>query len=360
MQTGPREEEVRAANEIFTLLAEGHGLAVILDALAGRNGVSDEARSELSNRIRKLRIKGFRDANRAPHDRLVETILEAIAEGDHGLAAAILGTWMQTKFGAAGTGRRAPAGTRHRRRRRAAGAVHQLLGYRRVAARTQPDASGQRRRPCAPRQCRADAEPGVGPVSRPPAGRIRALQDLDRHAVGPARVSARVARRRGQPGQVDPLHPAREGTRLAERKTKESLSPVATPDGTQTATGCSRPLRPKCYRNLNHAPTRTERKPHAASTHRQRRHRSEADALRPARTLLHLRPRRPRRDERDHADATRSGRRDHGRDQPRPGRRQGGRAHRAHDGQGEAVSTSCTTRSKQTTSPAGPGRSAWR
>ena len=96
MQTGPGEGEVRAANEIFTLLTEGHGLAVILDALAGRNDVSDEARNELSTRIRKLRIKGFRDANRAPHDRLVETILDALAEGDHRLAAAILATWMQT------------------------------------------------------------------------------------------------------------------------------------------------------------------------------------------------------------------------------------------------------------------------
>ncbi len=96
MQTGPGEGEVRAVNEIFTLLTEGHGLAVILDALAGRNDVSDETRSELSTRIRKLRIKGFRDANRAPHDRLVETILDALAEGDHRLAAAILATWMQT------------------------------------------------------------------------------------------------------------------------------------------------------------------------------------------------------------------------------------------------------------------------
>ena len=96
MDTGPREGEVRAANEIFTLLSEGHGLAVILDALASREGVGDETRSELSARIRKLRIKGFRDANRAPHDRLVETIVAAIAEGDHRLAAAILGAWMET------------------------------------------------------------------------------------------------------------------------------------------------------------------------------------------------------------------------------------------------------------------------
>ena len=95
-QTGPREGEVRAANEIFTLLSEGHGLAVILDALASRGGVGEETRSELSARIRKLRIKGFRDANRAPHDQLVETIHEAIAEGDHRLAAAILGAWMET------------------------------------------------------------------------------------------------------------------------------------------------------------------------------------------------------------------------------------------------------------------------
>ena len=97
MHTGASEGEVRAANEIFTLLPEGHDLAVILDALAGRNGVSDEARGELSTRIRKLRIKGFRDANRAPHDRLVETIVDAIAAGDHRLAAAILATWMQTR-----------------------------------------------------------------------------------------------------------------------------------------------------------------------------------------------------------------------------------------------------------------------
>ena len=96
MQTGPREGEVRAANEIFTLLPERHDLTVIIDALASRNGVIDETRSELSTRIRKLRIKGFRDANRAPHDQLVETILAAIAEGDHRLAAAILATWMQT------------------------------------------------------------------------------------------------------------------------------------------------------------------------------------------------------------------------------------------------------------------------
>ena len=96
MHTVPREGEVRAANEIFMLLPEGHDMAVIIDALAGRNGVSEEARNELSNRIRKLRIKGFRDANRAPHDRLVETIFDTIARGDHRLAAAVLATWMQT------------------------------------------------------------------------------------------------------------------------------------------------------------------------------------------------------------------------------------------------------------------------
>ena len=96
VHTVPREGQVRAANEIFMLLPEGHDMAVVIDALAGRNGVSDTARSELSSRIRKLRIKGFRDANRAPHDRLVETILYAIAQGDHRLAAAILATWMQT------------------------------------------------------------------------------------------------------------------------------------------------------------------------------------------------------------------------------------------------------------------------
>ena len=54
MHTDPREGEVRAANEIFTLLPRGNGLAVIIDALASRNGVSDKSRSELSSRIREL------------------------------------------------------------------------------------------------------------------------------------------------------------------------------------------------------------------------------------------------------------------------------------------------------------------
>ena len=96
MHTVPREGDVRPANEIFMLLSEGHDMAVVIDALAGRNGVSEGARNELSDRIRKLRIKGFRDANRAPHDRLVDTILDAITQGDHRLAAAVLATWMQT------------------------------------------------------------------------------------------------------------------------------------------------------------------------------------------------------------------------------------------------------------------------
>ncbi len=139
-------------------------MAVIIDALAGRDGVSDAARRELSTRIRKLRIKGFRAANRTPHDRLVETVLDAIADGDHGLAAAIVATWMQTRSALRERAAEHPAGTRHRRGRCAARSVHQLLGHRRVAARTQPDASGPRRRPCAPRRCRADAEPGVRPA----------------------------------------------------------------------------------------------------------------------------------------------------------------------------------------------------
>ena len=213
MQIGPREGEVRAANEIFTLLPEGHDLAVIIDALAGRNGLSDKARSELASRIRKLRIKGFRDANRAPHDRLVETILDTIARRRPRARRGHPRNLDADPFGPAGTGRRAPAGTRHRRRRRAARAVHQLLGHRRVAARTQPDAAGQRRRLCAPRRCRADAELGVRPVSRPPAGRIRALQALWIDTLWELPASApEWPADRGQPGQVDPLHPAREGT----------------------------------------------------------------------------------------------------------------------------------------------------
>ena len=299
MQTGPREGEVRAANEIFTLLPEGHDLAVIIDALAGRNGLSDKARSELSSRIRKLRIKGFRDANRAPHDRLVETILDTIAGGDHGLAAAILGTWMQTH---SALRERATAhlrgrgidvvdappvrftscwdewllernrmlqdsdgayahrddaalmlslvstGARMARRRGQPGQVDPLCADQwngienECTLQAPPDARvPERRRLCAPRRCRADAELGVRPVSRPPAGRIRALQGLDRHAVGATRVSARMARRRGQPGQVDPLHPAREGTRTTRSsKVSSTRSPTSgTGSRTSSTTTCT-------------------------------------------------------------------------------------------------------------------------
>ena len=225
-QTDPREEEVRAANEIFTLLSEGHGLAVTLDALAGRDGVGEETRSELSNRIRKLRVKGFRNANRAPHDRLVETIVEAIAEGDHRLAAAILGAWMETH---STLRERAAAHLRERSievvdappvRFTSCWDTDEWLLERNRMLR---DSDGARAH-------RDDAALMLSLVSgrfpRPPAGRIRAFQDLDRHAVGPARVSARMARRRGQPGQVGPLHPAGEGTRGRRRRRRQDRRPV--------------------------------------------------------------------------------------------------------------------------------------
>ena len=58
--------------------------------------MSDEARSELSTRIRKLRIKGSATPTARRTTDWVETILDGIARGDDRLAAAILATWMQT------------------------------------------------------------------------------------------------------------------------------------------------------------------------------------------------------------------------------------------------------------------------
>ena len=51
---------------------------------------------ELSSCIRKLRVNGFRDPNRAPHDRLAAAVVSAIDAGDDRLAAAMLKTWMET------------------------------------------------------------------------------------------------------------------------------------------------------------------------------------------------------------------------------------------------------------------------
>ena len=95
--TASDENRQRSASEIFRLLPSDHETAVVDDVLCDRNAASEKTRKRLSSRIRKLRVKGFRDANRAPHDRLAETILAAMDDGDDALADAVLTTWMETQ-----------------------------------------------------------------------------------------------------------------------------------------------------------------------------------------------------------------------------------------------------------------------
>ena len=90
-----REEEYRSPDEIFTLLTSDYARTVVGDALAERAAAGEQTRKELSSRIRKLRVNGFRDPNRAPADRLVDTAYSAIDAGDDRLAAAVLKTWME-------------------------------------------------------------------------------------------------------------------------------------------------------------------------------------------------------------------------------------------------------------------------
>ena len=52
----------------FTLLANDYASTVIRAALAQRGAAGEQTRKELSSRIRKLRVNGFRDPNR-PHRR---------------------------------------------------------------------------------------------------------------------------------------------------------------------------------------------------------------------------------------------------------------------------------------------------
>ena len=90
-----REEGYRSPDKIFTLLADDYVSTVISDALAERDAAGQQIRKELSSRIGKLRVNGFRDPNRAPHDRLVDTVHSAIDDGDNRLAATVLKTWME-------------------------------------------------------------------------------------------------------------------------------------------------------------------------------------------------------------------------------------------------------------------------
>ena len=89
------DRESRSSDEIFRLLSEEFSLNVVTRALQHR-AATKGLRKQLNARIRRLHLDGFRDASRAPHQRLLRPILDAIDRGDRPLARAVLNTWMDS------------------------------------------------------------------------------------------------------------------------------------------------------------------------------------------------------------------------------------------------------------------------
>lgn len=88
------EEFGGSADDIFRLLSEEFSRNVVTRALQHR-AAAKGVRKQLNASVRRLHLDGFRDA-RAPHQRLLRPILDAIGRGDHSLARAVLNTWMDS------------------------------------------------------------------------------------------------------------------------------------------------------------------------------------------------------------------------------------------------------------------------
>ena len=89
------DRESRSADEIFRLLSEEFSRKVVTRALQHRAAAKGVGK-QLNASIRRLHLDGFRDASRAPHQRLLRPILDAIGRGGHPLARAVLNTWMDS------------------------------------------------------------------------------------------------------------------------------------------------------------------------------------------------------------------------------------------------------------------------
>ena len=89
------DRESRSSDEIFRVLSVEFSRNVVTRALQHRPAAKG-VRKQLNARVRRLRLDGFRDASRAPHQRLLRPILDAIERGDQPLARAVLNTWMES------------------------------------------------------------------------------------------------------------------------------------------------------------------------------------------------------------------------------------------------------------------------
>ena len=90
------DRESRSTDEVFRLLNEEFSRKVVTRALQHRRQAKG-VRKQLNSAVRRLHLDGFRDASRAPHQKLLRPILDAVERGDHSLARAVLNTWMDSQ-----------------------------------------------------------------------------------------------------------------------------------------------------------------------------------------------------------------------------------------------------------------------
>ena len=94
-QDATPDRDARSPDEIFRVLREEFSRNIVTRALQHR-AATKGVRKQLNVRVRRLQIPGFRDPSRAPHQRLLRPVLDAIERGDPSLARAVLNTWMDS------------------------------------------------------------------------------------------------------------------------------------------------------------------------------------------------------------------------------------------------------------------------
>lgn len=91
-----RDHQSRSPHEIFALMNKEFQLAVVARALEHRGNAPEDVRSSLEAWVQNLNVDGFRNAIKAPTEKLQRPILSAIGRGARPLASAVLNPWMQS------------------------------------------------------------------------------------------------------------------------------------------------------------------------------------------------------------------------------------------------------------------------
>ncbi len=91
-----QDHGIRSPHEIFKLLKESFCLVVVARALKHRTRAPEGDRKRLDECVQMLHVNGFRNAIKAPPEKLQRPVLDAIAYGDSILAAAVLSIWVES------------------------------------------------------------------------------------------------------------------------------------------------------------------------------------------------------------------------------------------------------------------------